>query len=192
MNPIPARIEGQLIGALGNLNFCESVCEFLVECKGYSIPTELRMVGSKRTVVLSGENCGFVTNQIIHGAILDIRRLVPFLGLAYSQKQDCLTAIKEPTWVDDYWIGDLGLKPTTPMELDAVAETVCGAKAMTILRGPLIYSNKQMAHFSKAEGEPEFEDLRNSCRLLVSAVMIFVYDALSLPHPSMHFRHESH
>jgi hypothetical protein len=148
------------------------------------------MVGVQRTVVLPGENCGFVTNPIIHGAILDIRRLVPFLGLAYSQKNDLLTAITEPTWADDYWIGDLGLDPVTPDELDAVAETVCGAKAITVLRGTLIYSNKQMAHFSKAEGHPQFDDLRKSCRLLASAVMIFVYDRLSLPHPRTHFQYE--
>ena len=190
MNPIPDRIEGQLIGALDNLSLCERVCEFLVECQGYSIPTEVRMVGAHRTVVLPGENCGFVTNPIIHGAILDIRRLVPFLGLSYSQKQDCLISIKEPTWADDYWIGDVGLNPVTADELDAVAATICGTEAIRVLRGPLIYSNKQMAHFSKVEGHPQFDDLRNSCRLLSSAVMTFVYDALSLPHPRMHFRNE--
>ncbi len=190
MNPIPARIEGQLIGALDNLSLCERVCDFLLECQGYSIPTELRMVGVQRTVVLPGENCGFVTNPMIHGAILDIRRLVPFLGLAYSQKHDCLTAITKPTWDDDYWIRDVGLDPVTPDEFDAVAETVCGAKAITVLREPLIYSNKQMAHFSKTEGHPQFDDLRKSCRLLVSAVMIFVYDRLSFPHPRTHFQYE--
>lgn len=188
MNPIPTRIEGQLIGALDNLNLCERVCEFLLECQGSSIPTELKMVGVRRTVVLPGENCGFVTNPIIHGAILDVRRLVPFLGLTYSQKDDRLTTISNPTWADDYWIGDAGLNPVTPDELDAVAEIVCGAKSITVLREPLIYSNKQMAHFSKAEGYPQFDNLRNSCRLLTSAIMIFVYDRLSLPHPRKHFQ----
>lgn len=190
MSALPPRIEGQIVGALDNLSLCECVCEFLEECSDRAIPTEVRMTGVQRTVVIPGENCGFVTTPIIHTAILDIRRLLPFMGIAYSQKEDALKAIIAPMWPDDYWIGDLGLDPVTPSQLDAVAESLCSLSAVQFLRSPLQYSNKQMAHFSKIEGLPGFEDLRNTSRLLIAAVMIFVYDALSLDRPRMHFRKE--
>lgn len=188
METIPPRIETQLLCALDNLSLCECVCEFLGECAGTPIPTVVHMTGSKRTVVLPGENCGFVTTPIIHAAILDIRRLLPFLGIAYRQKEDDLKTMSSPKWPDDdCWVGDLGLNPIKPLELDAVAESICGSKALSILRGPILYSNKQMAHFSKTEGLPNFEDLRNASRIMIAAVMIFIYDALSIKRPQLHF-----
>ena len=148
------------------------------------------MTGAKRTVVLTSENCGFVTTPIIHAAILDIRRLLPFLGIAYSQKDDELKTMTSPTWPDDYWIGDLGLNPIKVAELDAVTESICESKALRIMRDLLLYSNKQMAHFPKTEGLPDLEDLRHSSRVLIAAVMIFVYDALAITRPRMHFQKE--
>jgi len=39
-------------------------------------------------------------------------------------------------------------------ELDAVSQTLCTQTSLAVFEDILIYSNKQLAHFSKAEGLP--------------------------------------
>jgi hypothetical protein len=187
---IPERIHAQLHGALDNLKFCELLCDFLEESHGWTVPTTVTLKGPNRTVVVPGENCGFVVTPVIHNAILDIRRILPFLGLAYSQKTQSFSHIQSPQWPDDYWIGDLGLPPVTVSELDAVSHTLCNQNSLSVFEDILTYSNKQLAHFSKAESLPKLEKLSNGSRLASSAVMIFVYDALSLPRPELHLKTE--
>lgn len=151
---IPDRIGTQLLGSLDNLRFCELLCEFLEESHGWTLPTQVTIKGPDRQVILPGENCGFVVTPVIHNAILDVRRILPFLGIAYSQRNRTFSQIQAPQWADDYWIGDLGLPPVTVAELDAVSQTLCTQTSLAVFEDILIYSNKQLAHFSKAEGLP--------------------------------------
>ena len=186
MNPIPKRIEDQLITALDSLGLCVEVCKFLQECHGSNIPTQVQMIGTQRTVLIPGENSGFVTTPVIHAAILDIRRLLPFLGLGYDTKLNRIDYNKTLR-PDDYCIKDLNLDYVTPINFNTLAAEVCGMRSSMVLREPLIYLNKQVAHFSKVEMLPKFGDLIESCRLLSEAVFKFVYESLGLPRPHSHF-----
>jgi hypothetical protein len=137
--------------------------------------------------VIPGENSGFVTTPVIHAAILEIRRLLPFLGLGYETKKDRIVH-NETRRIDDYCIEDLKLDCVNPIDFDILASEVCGTRSSKVLRDPLLYFNKQVAHFSKVEILPEFSDLMASCRLLSEAVFKFVYDRLELPRPRSNFR----
>lgn len=185
MISIPERIGGQLVLALENLKFCELVCEFLVNNNSHTIPTEVRMTGVSGTAVIPGENCGFVTTPVIHASILDIRRLIEFLGLRYDRETKTMVALTSPRYPDDYWIKDLGAAPITPDEFNQLAQGLCGSNAPDLLAPVIEYANKQMAHFSKAEGNPDFTDLRSACQLLREATLTFVYDRHEIARPQL-------
>jgi hypothetical protein len=188
MKVIPKRIDDQMLIALDNLSFCELVCDFLQEQGNSSIPTEVVMHGLRRSVAIPGENCGFITTPIIHSAILDIRRLLPFLGLKYHHKEGLFSAMNAPDRKDDYWIGDIGISPITPEEIDAVSKTICDRPALGVLSEILIYSNKQLAHFSKVNLDENriLDNLRLASRVMIHAVMIFVYDSAGVSRPKLH------
>jgi hypothetical protein len=186
MSTIPERIGGQLVLALENLNLCELVCKFLVNNNSHTIPTEVRMTGIHGAVIIPGENCGFVTTPVIHAAILDIRRSIEFLGLRYDHGKRAMAALRAPRYSDDYRISDLGTAPVMPDEFNELAQQLCGCDAPAVLGQVIEYANKQMAHFSKAEGNPDIADLRSSCELLREAILTFVYDRLDIDRPKLH------
>jgi hypothetical protein len=192
MKILPKRIADQMLLALDNLSFCELVCDFLQEHGDAPIPTKVVMHGLSRSVAIPGESCGFITTPIIHSAILDIRRILPFLGLKYNLKEGLFSAMSAPEWKDDYWIGDLGISPVTPEEIDAVSKAICGRPALGVLSEILIYSNKQLAHFSKVDLDENriLETLKLSSRLIINAVMIFVYDSIGEARPKLHLINE--
>ena len=96
-----------------------------------------------------------------------------------------MVALGSPRYPDDYWIGDLGLSPVTPDEFDQLAQRMFGRDAPDMLAPIIEYANKQMAHFSKAEGNPDFADLRSACHLLREATLTFVYDRLGIDRPAL-------
>lgn len=185
MSSIPERIGGQLVLALENLKLCELVCEFLLSNNSHTIPTEVRMTGVSDSAIIPGENCGFVTTPVIHASILDIRRLIEFLGLRYDRETKTMVALASPRYPDDYWIRDLEAATITPEEFNQLAQGLSGSDAPDVLAPVIEYANKQMAHFSKAEGNPDFADLRSACQLLREATLAFVYDRLEIARPQL-------
>lgn len=179
---------------LDNFSLASRVAAYLAALVegGYPPPSTLIVMESAQgRVEIPGSNCGFFTTPVIHQACIDVRRTLAFFNLRYGFK-----AAKIETHVstrdDDNWnILGLGLRSLAPEELADLSIRLFGFPPDDFLQDMLIYTDKQLAHFTTTSHTPDFGSIECSSRLMTEAILIHVYDALGILRPRIQLREDS-
>jgi hypothetical protein len=147
------------------------------------IPTEVKMTAPGNTVQISGTHCGFFTTSVLHSAMLDVRKTLAFLRLRFDKNMSAIESATKPGGKDDLFITDLGLQAPSPQVLFEMSIRVIGKPATTALVDVCRYTNKELAHFSIVRHEPDWSSIVDATGLMREAILVFVFDALSIPRP---------
>jgi hypothetical protein len=188
MNAIPSKLEPQLVLALTNLRLASLSADFLMECKRAGLeemPTELHMRGPRGTVHLPSTNCGFFVTPVIHCALLDVRRTLEFFRLKWDKSSSAFVNFADRRYADDVYITDLGLPAVDPTWLLDLSMRVIGRAASSCLLEACLYTNKEMAHYSQTSSLPGLQGIVDATKVTHEAILVFVYDALSIPRPKL-------
>lgn len=189
MKTLPKKLHDQLIVALTNLRLATLCTEVLFDIEhspNRSCPTHLSMKAPSRHVSLTGTHCGPFVTPVIHSALLDVRRALEFFRLRWDRETESFAVDTDPPrYHDDFRITDLGLPPVDPSELQVLALRTIGGSPTECLFVARNYADKCLAHFTKTEKEPEFRHIIDSTKLVHEALLVFVFDALHIPRPSL-------
>jgi len=179
---------------LDNFSFAIQIAGYLatLEEGGHSPPSTLIIMQSALgRVEIPGSNCGLFTTPVIHQACIDVRRTLAFFNLRYGFKAGAIET-HESTRDDDNWnILGLGLGSFPPKALTDLSIRLFGFPPDDFLRDMLIYTDKQLAHFTTTSHTPDFSSIEYSSKLMTEAILIHVYDALGLARPRIQLREES-
>ena len=193
MKALPEKLEGQFVIALTNLRLAALSADFLLEAMRAGVkdlPTQLVMKGPRRSVRLPSTNCGFFVTPVIHSALLDVRRTLEFFLLRLDKAKGEFVTAQAKKYPDDFAITDLGLAPVDPVSLLGLSISVIGGAPTKCLIEALTYTNKDMAHFSEKQNQPDLQGVIDSTKVIHEAILVFVYDALGIarpnPQPTVH------
>ena len=117
--------------------------------------------------------------------MLDVRRTLDFLLLAWNPgKQEFVTASKKK-FPDDMAITDVGLSPLEYSRLLDVGMRVIGMSPTRCLLEARTYANKDLAHFADSENLPELQGVIDVTKVMHEAILVFIYDALGMLRPKL-------
>ena len=171
---------------LDNFSLAEHIIGYLGTVHEHQLPpprVTVVMQSDAGDVHVPGTNCGFFTTPVIHQALVDVRRTLSFFNLRYGHKAGCIEAYVDQKHPNNSNILDLGLPSVTPAELLALSQEVIECAPDQILRDILVYTDTQLAHFTKAKHQPDLGHLFKACRLMEEDILRFIYDRASIPRP---------
>lgn len=179
---------------LDNFSLASRIAGYLAMLKvgGHSPPSTLVVMQSALgRVEIPGTSCGLFTTPVIHQACIDVRRTLAFFNLRYGFKAAAIETHVSTRDNDNWNILELGLESLVPSELTDLFIQLFGIPPDDFLKDMLIYTDKQLAHFTTTSHTPDFSSIECSSRLMTEAVLIYVYDALGIPRPRIQLREES-
>jgi hypothetical protein len=172
---------------LDNFSMARCLVSFLIAYKKANLPfpgATIQLSGNGPSATIPGTNCGFFVIPVIHMAILDCRRSLEFFGLNCNYTTNRLMPFKGRR-SDDLGIEHFGLDRVTPSLFIEATSSVIPEEVEPIAVQVHKYGSKRLAHSTMSESTVMLPAIRDISSVLIEAHMRFLFDALSLPRPSI-------
>ena len=188
MSTIPQRLDDQLRLALDNFALANLVSQHLcrLASEGVTvIPTKIQLGDTPDGVFIPSANCGLFTTPVLNTAMLNVRKLLEFFCLTFDRETSSLKARSNSKYPDDYSILDIQLPAPTPHQFYAFGLAFLARSPTSLLHDAYTYTNKELAHFTKTQSMPGWSVLSDCSRLMIEAILVLIYDALSIGRPKL-------